>query len=258
MSPSATGHAGVSRGPIERIGVMVLREFVEAIVTGEYAPDQVLPPESDLAEATGVSRTVIRETMKRLQEKGMVVVAQGRGTHVQPFASWNVLDPLVLTTMIGNDKTLGVLDDLSNVRAVLEAEMAAAAAAVVDKAARESLRERIGAMAASLEDPAAFRDADVRFHLTVMDLADNALAENIVRSLILHAVHSDRYTGADSADAFELALAEHQLVADAIGAGEPIRARDAMREHILGSWRRRRLPSPRKRTRQGRRRSGDA
>lgn len=246
--PLLPGPPGRTRPPIDRIGVTVLRELVRSIVTAEYAAGDVLPPEATLSTEFGVSRTVIRETMKRLQEKGMITVAQGRGTHVLPSTNWNVLDPLVLATMIGNDRTLGVLDDLSVVRGSLEAAMAAAAADTVTHEARALLRERLETMAELIEDSAAFRDADVQFHLTVMELSDNTLAENIARTLISHAVGSDRYTGLDPAHAFELTLAEHEQIVEAISAGDREAARAAMSEHILNSWQRRRLPSAKRRS----------
>jgi GntR family transcriptional regulator, galactonate operon transcriptional repressor len=231
MTPPADATtAGRARTPIDRIGATVLNELVQSIVTGEYAPGDLLPPESVISVQFGVSRTVIRETMKRLQEKGMVTVAQGRGTHVNPSTSWNVLDPSVLSAMIENDSTLGVLDDLSVVRGALEAAMAESAARAVDDDARARLRESLEAMHAHVDDSAAFREADVQFHLAVMELADNGLAENIARVLIAHAVGSDRF-------------AEHAAILDAISAGDAEAARLAMSEHILGSWSRRRLPS---------------
>lgn len=244
--PADPEASGRPRGPIDRIGVTVLNDLVQSIVTGEFVAGDALPPEGLLSTQFGVSRTVIRETMKRLQEKGMVTVAQGRGTHVNESTSWNVLDPLVLSTMIRNDSTLGVLDDLSVVRGALEAAMAAAAAQAVDDDARTRLRESLAAMAERVDDSAAFRQADVEFHLAVMELSENALAENISRVLIGHAVGSDRFTGVDPAHAFELTLAEHEKIVDAISAGDPEAARIAMSEHILGSWERRRLPSGRR------------
>jgi GntR family galactonate operon transcriptional repressor len=244
MSQTVTrGPAARTRRPIDRIGTTVLNELVQSIVTGEYSPGDLLPPEAPLSAEFGVSRTVIRESMKRLQEKGMVTVVQGRGTHVTPFTSWNVLDPLVLSTMIRNDSTLGVLEDLSIVRAALEAAMAAGAAASVDDDARDRLRRRLEAMNERLDDSTAFRQADVEFHIEVMELSGNDLAENIARFLIAHAVSSDRYTGVDPERAFEITVAEHKRVVDAISAGDREAARVAMHEHILGSWERRRLPS---------------
>lgn len=242
MSTPMQPRAPRARAPIERIGLTVLREIVESIVTGEYPPEAPMPTESVLSEQFGVSRTVVRESMKRLQEKGMVTVAQGRGTSINPRTSWNVLDPLVIEALVQNDETLKVLDDLSATRASLEAEMASAASRTRDEEGLENLREALNVMAQSIADSTAFREADVRFHHAVMALSGNALAENIARVLLGHAIGSDRFTGHDPAHSFELTLSEHERIADAITAGEPDAAHAAMHAHIVDSWERRRDP----------------
>ncbi|GAA1857738.1 FadR/GntR family transcriptional regulator [Microbacterium koreense] len=233
----------VPRTPIDRIGAAVLHQFVEMIVTGEVGPGDMLPPEAQLAQEFGVSRTVVRETMKRLQEKGMVTVAQGRGTHVNPMLTWNLLDPLVLQTLIGHDDTLGILDELSVVRGALEAAMAAATAARRDDDGLSRLRESLQLMRDSMDDSAAFREADVQFHVAVMELSGNTLAESLARVLFERALESNRYHGIDPERAFELTMREHELVLAAIEAGDTEAARAAMDHHILGSWERRRLPT---------------
>ena len=230
------------RTPIERIGTTVLRELVEQIVTGVHPPESTMPTEAALSEEFGVSRTVVRESMKRLQEKGMVTVAQGRGTSVNSRTSWNMLDPLVIDALVANDENLTVLDELSVVRAALEAEMAGAASQHSDAAGVERLRDALQAMADNIDDQAAFREADVHFHHVVMDLSGNSLAENIARVLIGHAVGSSRFTGHDPAQSFEMTLAEHGRITDAIAVRDAAESREAMSEHILGSWTRRRAP----------------
>lgn len=240
---TAVGH----RAPIERIGATVLKGLVETIVSGQVAPGGALPPESLLSQEFGVSRTVIRESVKRLQEKGMVTVAQGRGTHVKPMSSWNLLDPLVLSTLIGHDDALGILDDLSVVRGTLEAVMAGAVAAEHTDDSIERLRSALEEMRSTLNDSPAFREADVRFHRLVMELSGNLLAENVARTLFERARESTRFTGVDPERALELTLDEHERVFEAIVAGDRDAARRAMEEHILGSWERRRLPTSRKR-----------
>ena len=237
--PSVSG----ARAPIERIGATVLKELVESIVSGEVEPGQTLPPEASLSADFGVSRTVIRESIKRLQEKGMVTVAQGRGTHVNPMSSWNFLDPLVLGTLIGHDDSLGVLDDLSIVRGALEAAMASTVAAERTDDAVERLRACLNSMRVAMEDSTAFREADVAFHRTVMDLSGNLLAENVASVLFDRALASTRYHGVDPERAFERTMQEHEAVVDAIAEGNREAARKAMEEHILGSWERRRLPT---------------
>src|SRR5664279_3178623 len=112
------------RIPAARLGVAVVSDLVAMIVTGEFEEGELLPPEQQLCEFFGVSRTVLRESIKRLEEKGLVVVAQGRGTQVTRSGAWNMLDPIVLSALIDHDDSLGILDELTVVRASLEASMA--------------------------------------------------------------------------------------------------------------------------------------
>ncbi|GAA3636896.1 FadR/GntR family transcriptional regulator [Microbacterium awajiense] len=239
---SNDAHVG-GRAPFDRIGVVVLRELVESIVSGHFAPGNALPPEAVLSRDFGVSRTVIRESVKRLQEKGMVTVAQGRGTHVNPMSQWNLLDPLVITALIGHDDALGILDDLSVVRASLEATMSGAVAASHDDDDIERLERSLAAMRDAIADSTAFREADVAFHLAVMEMSGNLLAENIAGVLYQRARESARYDGRDPVDAFERTCEEHARVVEAIAAGDVQGARAAMEDHIIGSWERRRLPN---------------
>ncbi|GAB3960229.1 hypothetical protein GCM10027614_81540 [Micromonospora vulcania] len=113
------------------LGVAVVEDLVDAVVSGKLRPGESLPPEGPLSEQFGVSRTVIRESVKRVEEKGLVTIARGRGTQVRSMTSWNLLDRVVLTSLIKHDETLGILDELSVVRAQLESVMAAEARARV-------------------------------------------------------------------------------------------------------------------------------
>src|SRR3954471_18596206 len=123
------------------LGVAVVRDLVQAIVTGSVAPGEILPPEATLSQQFAVSRTVIRESVKRLQEKGLVTVSQGRGTIVNEPSQWNVLDPDVLSTLVDHDETLVVLDELAIVRGSLEATMARAASARQTPESSAALRD---------------------------------------------------------------------------------------------------------------------
>lgn len=230
------------RLPPARLGVAVVSDLVEAIVTGQVESGALLPPEGPLAEQFGVSRTVIRESVKRLEEKGLVTVAQGRGTQVTPFGSWNVLDPVVLSALIDNDDTLGVLDELSAVRASLESSMAGEVAASRTEDQLVRLQRSLEVMRESSRDSDSFRSADIVFHYTVMELSGNRLAENIAKNLFKRALESSRYQGMDPRGAFALTLEEHAKVLSAIEHQDVLAAQVAMREHIERAWERRRLP----------------
>src|SRR5438105_15083172 len=79
-----------------RFGSVVAEELMHRVIRGEIAAGAVLPTEPALVEEFGFSRTVIREALRQLEERGLVRIEQGRGTTVQSRDSWNLLDPLVL------------------------------------------------------------------------------------------------------------------------------------------------------------------
>ncbi len=230
------------RAPSPMLGVAVVEGLVDAIVSGQMQPGDSLPPEGPLSEHFGVSRTVIRESVKRIEEKGLVTIARGRGTQVRPTTSWNILDRVVLTSMIKHDETLGILDELSVVRAHLESIMAAEAARVRSEDELQRLDRAMQRMRETIDDQAVFRAADLEFHEVVMDISGNRLAESIARILMERALESWRYHGVDPADAFAITLREHEAIHAAITGQDSVRAQDAMNGHILDSWRRRRLP----------------
>ncbi len=66
------------------LGVVVVDELVDAIVSGRLAPGDALPPEGPLSEQFGVSRTVVRESVKRIEEKGLVTIARGAAPKCAP------------------------------------------------------------------------------------------------------------------------------------------------------------------------------
>jgi len=236
--------ASSPRIPAARLGVAVVSDLVTAIVTGDLHPDEVLPPEAELSQQFGVSRTVIRESVKRIEEKGLVVVAQGRGTTVNPPSLWNVLDPVVLSAMVDHDDSLGVLDELSVVRGSLEASMARAAA---QRQNAERTAELLAAFDENLrrrdDDADSYNEADADFHYVVMEQSGNRLAANITRILFARARESHRFTGVTASDSREVTLDEHRAIRDAIVAGDADAAAAAMRDHIANAWSRRRPPT---------------
>ena len=92
-----------SRRPA-RLASVVLEELAHQIIGGTLPEGSVLPTEPALCEQFGFSRTVIREGLKQLEERGLVRVEQGRGTTVQPRDSWNLLDPAVIRIALAYDQ----------------------------------------------------------------------------------------------------------------------------------------------------------
>lgn len=234
----------VRRAPATRLGVVVVHDMVAAIVTGEVKPGELLPTESELSTLFGVSRTVIRESMKRIEEKGMVRVVQGRGTEVTDQRYWNILDHVVLATLIENDATLGVLDEVAVLRGELESVMARDAAAQRTDDELDELRGAMQRMNDTIDDATRFGDEDIAFHGVVMRMSGHIIARGIARRLVDEARdNSERFRTVVDPDAHRLTIDEHQRVLDAIAAGDAQAASDAMREHITRAWDRRREPN---------------
>ena len=223
----------------ERPADMLMRAIVDSIVAGRYEAEQALPPEAALAEHFGVSRTIVRESMKRLEEKGLVAVQQGRGTLVQPHSSWNVLDPLVLSTVIAHDEQLHTLDELTLVRGSLEGVMASQAAERSGEDGRAQLEAALARMVAVMDDYDEFRQADADFHRTVMDMSENFLASNIAFTLYSRARSFARFEGDPPSDAIDRTVEQHRAIYKAIAAGDAAEAQRAMVEHIVDAWERR-------------------
>jgi len=236
--------SGAPRTPAARLGVAVVGDLVGAIVTGELQPGEVLPPEGTLSQQFGVSRTVIRESVKRVEEKGLLTVAQGRGTSVNPPSTWNVLDPVVLSALVDHDDSLGVLDELSVVRASLEGSMAAAAAAQQTPERAAELKAAYAETVRRADDLDAYNEADAAFHYTIMEQSGNRLASSITRILFARARESNRFTGTPQAGVPPETLDEHKAIMEAIVSGDPADAAAAMERHIELAWARRRPDGP--------------
>lgn len=243
-SPVASGIlvSGEKRAPAARLGVAVVHDLVTAVVTGAVKPGEPLPPEGELVSSFGVSRTVIRESVKRLEEKGMVTVAQGRGTVVTPPSEWNLLDRVVISTMIEHDETLGILDELAQVRGDLESSMTAEAARRRTADDIEALITALQVQRDAIGDLDTFQDLDRRFHDVIMKTSGSRLAESIAHTLVQRASEYARFHGEPGPEGLALTLVEHQQVLDAVVAGDADTAATVMREHIALAWERRRLP----------------
>lgn len=225
-----------------RLGAVVVSELLDRIVAGELPQLSTLPNEPTLCEAFGVSRTVIREAVKVLEEKGLLHARQGQGTTVAPYDDWNLLDPMVLAASVRHDDQLRMLDDIVDVRRVLEAQMARQAATNATEADLAEIKALLTTMAAQVSTPAVYILTDVDFHDAVMRASGNRLARAIVRTVHSEARASTRYNGHPRRGDCEASNAGHSRIYERIVARDADGAAAAMSEHILRSWISRRAP----------------
>ncbi len=241
MTPPARSSASTRQAPawVERpanLAQALAAELVERIVQGRHPSGSPLPPEPALCETFGVSRTVVREAVKVLQEKGLVQVRQGAGTVVTPPTRWNMLDELILGATIAEDASLSVLDDVVVTRRLLESDMAYVAARLADDEVVERLSGLVDTMDELVGDPSAYADYDRAFHDVVMQTSGNRIARAVVRSLESQVVNTARYTGRTARSLCVASNRGHRRVYERIGVHDSAGAAEAMFTHITEAW----------------------
>ncbi|WP_245743470.1 FadR/GntR family transcriptional regulator [Lentzea fradiae] len=202
------------------------------IVSGEIA-DGRAPSELDITREFGVSRVVARETLKILASLDIVDVAQGRRVVVRPRAEWDYLSPLLIEWL--PPETVGeLLQELHQMRVLLEPELAAMAAVSVSDETLARLEDEIGRMAALEVDPNAYLEVDHEFHMEICRAADNRILDRIMYSARWLGTASRRITN-EAPAALRKATADHKAIYEALVARDPDRARAAMRKHLANN-----------------------
>jgi DNA-binding FadR family transcriptional regulator len=202
-----------------------------AIVTGVYSADNPMPIEADLCHQYNASRPVLREAVKMLTAKGLLVSRPRLGTQVRPEEHWNMLDPDVLEWLLERKFSSALLVEFNEIRLAVEpgaAGLAARVATAVDKAALRAAIRRMQAAERGDDDPL---DSDIAFHVAVLRASRNRfyaqLTGFIATALRFSIRTTNRYKGVKLAS-----IADHKKVADAIIAGRPAAAGDAMRKLV--------------------------
>lgn len=198
------------------------------ILNGELRPGDQLPPETELLQETGVSRTTMREAVKLLVSKGLVEAKPKSGTRVRPSTEWSLLDPTVLRWQFDSRDDLHELLLLFEIRRLIEPEAAALAAARSSKAHSKAIGAAYDALAISSETQINLIEADVAFHLAVLKAAENKYLLAL-GTVIEMAIKSTARFSRQRPGGLQHSLPMHKTVYDSILMQRPEVARAHMR-----------------------------
>lgn len=209
----------------------IVEEVGNRIVRGDWEPGEQLPDESVFGTELDVSRTVIREAMKVLSEKGMIESRPRIGTRVTSQDRWNHLDPDVLKWIFANEPTKKNADDLIELRRMIEPSAAKLAANRISDDELEALKQAFQEMVDAGDDVEKGIEPDLRYHRIVLMASGNQmlvpLGHTIESALassfrISSSVHNNRIAS----------LKRHEAVIHAIAARDGNLAEAAMRDLI--------------------------
>ncbi|HEY8597114.1 MAG TPA: FadR/GntR family transcriptional regulator [Thermomicrobiales bacterium] len=212
----------------------VSRQIARQIVLGKLPVGTTLPAETELIARFGVSRMVIREALRRLEEAGMIVIRHGRRTVIAAEEEWDVLDRLVLTSYREEGLIGPLLRDSLRVRQMLEPAIAAEATQRVNPALLQALEDSLARQALLFAQPDTFLVEDIAFH----NLLAAAMGNRILMRLLVtirDLLHVSREVTNEFPNAIPGALAAHRHIYDAVRSGEAARAYRAMKDHLDGT-----------------------
>jgi GntR family transcriptional regulator, galactonate operon transcriptional repressor len=212
----------------------LVHDLGRRIVSGEFAPGDLLPTETALVTELGSGRSAVREAVKVLTAKGLVRTRTKTGTVVLPEATWNLLDPDVLAWRYQTAPTGQQLDDLAGLRVALEPEAARLAARARTKAATAPIEAAYQRMAETVADPDTFIEHDLAFHRAIVAAGGNLLMAQL--SDLLHtALAAARQVHTRNVRRNKRSLPQHQAVLDAITSHDAEAAAALMRKLVTGA-----------------------
>jgi len=234
---------------VKNIHGHTLDKLGQAILAGRYEVGASLPPEPVLCEEFGVSRTVVREAIKSLVAKGLLVTGPKLGTRVLPDEHWNWFDPEVIAWQAQAGLSSEFVRDLQELRLVVEP--AAVRMAAVKATPQDILRleQAYSGMKAAVEDGGDYVTHDLRFHQGLLQASHNRMLMQMGRALsALLRMSFEISTRIMNGPRDSLPL--HRAVLDAVIAHAPVKAERALMvlitaanddiDHVLST--RRRLP----------------
>ncbi|MGW2640383.1 FadR/GntR family transcriptional regulator [Streptomyces sp. NPDC001348] len=208
----------------------LVQQLGQMIVSGDLGADRPLVPE-EIGQRFEVSRTVVRESLRVLEAKGLVSARPNVGTRVRPVSDWNLLDPDIIEWRAFGPQRDDQRRELSELRWTIEPLAARLAAGHGREDVQQRLSDMVQIMSHAMAqgDALTFSRADAEFHSLLIQIAGNRMLEHLsgIVSAALQ-VSGGPVTGCERPN--DASLAQHARIVDALGAGDGTAAEAAMRQ----------------------------
>ena len=211
-----------------RLYEQIVQQIEESVLNGKLKPGDQLPAERELAQQLGVSRTAVREAVKALREKGLVEAYSGRGTFVTDGTTQAARQSFDLMVKIGQQEGAPHLAEL---RLILEPGIAALAAVRVTEDDLAAMCEAVAVMDRAQDDPEAYIEADLDFHLALAETVANPLILSLIDSIV-GLLREQRIKIFNVEGGPQRGQVHHKRILEAVERRDAEMARSAMRAHL--------------------------
>lgn len=215
----------------EPLWMAVAHELIDRSVSGTYPPGSIIPTEVMLCDEFEVSRTVVREAIRVLADKGILEIHRGLGTAVRDPRYWSVFDSDILQARLRGGDRETVLREVLTLRQGIEPELASRAALAISAEACVELTDMLASMQSVLGDTERYLVADGKFHDFITEQSGVALGRDVL-ACITEPVRLQRQLTSRIPGNPISAHDHHVAIAEAVLAHDPVRAFDAMRLHL--------------------------
>ncbi|MFM2276038.1 MAG: hypothetical protein RL211_1910 [Pseudomonadota bacterium] len=198
----------------------------EAIVAGRFGSGGLLPAEPLLCEELGVSRTVVRESIKSLVAKGLIQTGPKVGTRVLPDEQWNWFDPDVIAWQSKSGLTPSFVRDLQELRRVVEPAAVKLAAERATETDIADIEDAFTGMKRAVEGGGDYVKYDLRFHQGLLRASHNRMLVQMSKALSA-LLRTSFEISTIKKDGPRLSLPLHRAVIDAVLARNGARAERA-------------------------------
>jgi DNA-binding FadR family transcriptional regulator len=207
----------------------IVRAMGVSILRGDYPEGALLPTEGDLMAQFGISRTVLREVLKTLAAKGLVVSKTRVGTKVRNQVDWNMFDSDLLGWRLELGMDLRFLNSLYEIRLAVEPAACALAALRRTDEGVARLRALIDEFRQPGHSRMSFAEVDLALHLEIAAASGNPFMRS-VGAIIEAALMASFVNSApvDDHDRQKHSTEHHSAIVEAIARGDAAGAAEAM------------------------------
>ena len=209
----------------KNLSYVLAEKLAQRILKGEYAAGSILPGEMELGDLFGVSRTAVREAVKTLAAKGMLLPRPRIGTRVMPRSHWNFLDKELIAWWMTKDNFSHVVEEFLIMRNSLEPQACALAAINSNEAQRAKLAQLMAQMTELQHtfDRQRWIEVDMAYHEIIYEMSGNPFMTSFAN--LFRSIYYNYFTAITDNEVIKLDL--HQAIVDAITHGEEQAAFDA-------------------------------
>lgn len=207
----------------------VIEQIQGLILQNALKPNDYLPSEIEMAQTLNVSRSTVREALRRLETMGVVDISHGEKPRVSTLNLERFLDALKMFIVIDKEEFI----DLMELRKILELGAVDIAINKINDEYIKNLEKFIRLMEENIERPELFALNDFNFHLELIRATENLLLSKLMDIISVSLLKVQKITSRFPSS--KTAIPQHKEILNALLKRDSLKAKELLEKHINAS-----------------------